>query len=249
MVEPLFVALVVLAAVVAEVWRRGALTRWQRVIALVALLGLWIVSTPLGAWMLERPLRVETGITDDASWSPKYIYVLSAGFEIGDREEQDFSGFETSRRVNRAVVLWREHRTATIVMAGTPPEARGRRGEQRQGELMQQQAERLGVPPERIMIDDVSTNTAGHARVAHETGFLSRDTPLAIVTSDFHLRRARKEFSRYFGDLTMVGSDPVSTREPPGWSLRALLPRVNFLGDSTLCMREYVALSISDLRS
>lgn len=210
---------------------------------------LWSFSTPYGAWLLEKPLIVESKTDGSDTWSPTYIYVLSAGFEIGDRAEHDFSGFETMRRVNRAVDLWREHPSAIVIMAGTPPEAHGRRERWQQGRLMQLQAERLGVPAGRIRLETISTNTAGHARVASQSTFLSRDTPLAIVTSDFHLRRARKEFTRYFDDVTMIGSDPVSTRGRPPLSLGALTPRVDALGASTLYVREYVALALSDLRN
>ena len=135
-------------------------------------------------------------------------------------------------------------------MAGNQPESESLRERDQQGRLMQEQAERLGVPSERIMIDPVSSNTNGHAKVARDAPFLTPDTPLAIVTSDFHLRRSRREFSRFFNNLRMIGADPVITDDSFGdISLRSLWPTVDSLQDSTIYLREYVALVLSDIRN
>jgi uncharacterized SAM-binding protein YcdF (DUF218 family) len=115
---------------------------------------------------------------------------------------------------------------------------------------MQVQAERLGVPKENIIIDSVSLNTNGHAKVARDSGLHETNDPLAIVTSDFHLRRSRKEFGRYFSNIRMIGSDPVRTDDSFGdLSLSSFFPRVDDLRDSTTYLREYAALALSDLRN
>ena len=248
LVDPLWLPLVVLGGAWVYVWRRGGVVRWIRIVTAAAIGLLWLVATPLAAMLLERPLVVES--TLDASWQPEYIYVLAGGFDIGDSPEEDSSGLETVRRVNRAVMVWREHPTATLVMAGNQPGSESLREPDQQGRLMQEQAERLGVPSERIMIDPVSSNTNGHAKVARDAAFLTPDTPLAIVTSDFHLRRSRREFSRFFNNLRMIGADPVITDASfDDISLRSLWPTVDSLQDSTTYLREYVALVLSDIRN
>jgi uncharacterized SAM-binding protein YcdF (DUF218 family) len=148
------------------------------------------------------------------------------------------------------VLLWREHREATIVMAGSQPGRDGLRAPEQQGLLMQAQAERLGVPAASIIVDSVSLNTNGHAKVARDAGLHGTDARLAIVTSDFHLRRAKREFSRFFTDIRLFGSDPAITDD--SWSdmsPASLFPRVDALRDSTTYLREYVALVLSDLRN
>jgi uncharacterized SAM-binding protein YcdF (DUF218 family) len=247
LVEPLWLPIIVLAGVWGVMWRR-TLTRWTRISGTVALAALWLASTPLTAFVLEIPLATESSIDDD--WSPAYIYVLAGGYDIGDYPEEDANGLETTRRVNRGVQLWREHRDATIVMAGSQPGMDGLRAPEQQGLLMQAQAERLGVPAASIVIDSVSLNTNGHAKVARDAGLHGTDARLAIVTSDFHLRRARREFSRFFSDIRLYGSDPVITDD--SWSdlsPASLFPRVDALRDSTTYLREYVALVLSDLRN
>ncbi|MFZ9577448.1 MAG: YdcF family protein [Ilumatobacteraceae bacterium] len=248
LVEPLWLPILVLVGVWVVLWRTKRLPRWGAFTGAAALFALWLVSMPFGAFVLERPLVSESPPED--GWTPDYIYVLSAGFELGDRPQDDSSGLETTRRVNRAAAIWRDFPSATLVMAGAQPGLDGVRASTQQGYLMQAQAERLGVPSEAIIIDSVSLNTNGHAKVANDADFLQSTTPLLIVTSDFHLRRAQREFSRYFDNLRMVGSDPDITDTTWGdIGITSFFPRVHALRDSTVYLREYVALMLSDLRN
>ena len=214
----------------------------------MALGALWFVSAPVGAVVLEWPLAVPSTI--EPAWVPDYIYVLSGGFDIGDVPAHDASGLETIRRVNKASELWKQYPTATLIMAGTQPGMDDIRDPQQQGLLMQEQAERLGVPPAKILIDSVSTNTNGHAKVARDSRLHEPDSPLLIVTSDFHLRRSRREFSRFFDNIRMIGSNPDYSDHPSvDMSIRTLFPSVDALRDTALCLREYVAIVLSDLRN
>jgi uncharacterized SAM-binding protein YcdF (DUF218 family) len=248
LVDPLWLPLIALIAIWVVLWRRRSLQRWMKPVGTSALAVLWLASTPFGAMLLERPLVVESTI--EVNWTPDYIYVLSGGYEVADFPEEDSSGLETTRRVNRAAQLWREFPTATVVMAGSQPGMDGIRDPEQQGLLMQVQAERLGVPKEKIIIDSVSLNTNGHAKVARDSGLHEKNDPLAIVTSDFHLRRSRREFGRYFSNIRMVGSDPVRTDDSlSDLSLSSFFPRVDDLRDTATYLREYAGLALSDFRN
>ncbi|MGA0206591.1 MAG: YdcF family protein, partial [Ilumatobacteraceae bacterium] len=85
---------------------------------------------------------------------------------------------------------------------------------------------------------------------ANGASFLRSSTPLLIVTSDFHLRRARREFSRFFTDIRTVGADPDITDTTWGdIGITSFFPRVEALRNTTVYLREYVALLLSDLRN
>jgi len=220
-VDPLWLPLLVLVGIWVVLWRKQALPRWMKVVGTTALATLWFVATPLGALVIERPLDVESRI--EASWKPTHIYVLSGGYDLGDEPRFDSLGVETIRRVNKAAELGLIYPDATLVMAGSQPGMEGFRSPEQQGLLMKAQAERLGVPPERIRIESVSLNTNGHAKVARDSGWHQPTDPLMIVTSDFHLRRSRREFTRFFSNLRMVGSDRIITDDSFGdVSLRSL---------------------------
>jgi uncharacterized SAM-binding protein YcdF (DUF218 family) len=248
LIDPLWPVMVALAIILVTQWQRLNMQRWARIGVVTALGSLWMLSTPIGALILERPLVTESALELD--WAPDYIYVLAGGFELGDTPAQDSSGLETTRRVNQAAELWRRYPTAVLVMAGSQPGMAGVRDARQQGLLMQTQAESLGVPAEKIIIESQSLNTNGHAKVARDSGLHEPDDPIAIVTSDFHLRRSRREFSRFFSNLRMIGSDPEVTDSSFGSiSLGSLFPKVDSLRDSTIHLREYVALLLSDLRN
>jgi uncharacterized SAM-binding protein YcdF (DUF218 family) len=242
-----------MAGVWSYLWRTRRLDCWAKIIGTTALVVLWMVCTPVMALVLERPLITESSLKTDANnptaWAPEYIFVLSGGYELGDVPEADSAGLETVRRVHRAVLLWREFPTSLLVMAGAQPGLEGIRAPNQQGLIMQNQAVQLGVPLQYILIDAVSTNTASHADVARKMPGVTSTTPLAIVTSDFHLRRSRHEFSRFFSNIRMLGSDPDITDDSfADLRISSLIPRVDALRESTVYLREYVALMLSDLR-
>ena len=248
LVEPLWFLVVVLIGVCTVLWRTRRLVRSTKITGAAALTALWFLSTPFGALVIERPLVAESAL--EPGWAPDYIYVLSGGYDIGDKPEYDSSGLETLRRVNKAAEMWKQYSDAVLVMAGSQPGMDGLRPANQQGLLMQVQAERLGVPTSKIRVETISLNTNGHAKVARDSGWHQPTDPLMIVTSDFHLRRSRREFARFFSNLMMVGSDPIITDDSFGdVSLRSFIPQVDALSDSTIYLREYVALTLSDLRN
>ena len=100
--EPLWLPILVLVGVWVVLWRTKRLPRWGAFTGAAALFALWLVSMPFGAFVLERPLVSESPPED--GWTPDYIYVLSAGFELGDRPQDDSSGLETTRRVNLSLI-------------------------------------------------------------------------------------------------------------------------------------------------
>ena len=100
LVDPLWLPLTILIAIWVVLWRRGSLQRWMKRVGTTALVALWLVATPFGAMLLERPLVTESTIEE--GWTPDYIYVLSGGYDVADAPEEDSSGLETTRRVNKA---------------------------------------------------------------------------------------------------------------------------------------------------
>lgn len=248
LVDPLWPPIAAMVVVWVVLWRGGSLRRWMKVVGTAAVTATWAIATPFTALVLERPLVVESEESDD--WRPQVIYVLGAGFELGDRPADDTPSLESAQRVSRAVALWRRHPTATLVMAGIEP-GKGRfRDPARLGQLMRARAEQLGVPADRIVLDSVSTNTNGHAKAARDSGLHAADAPIAVVSSDYHLRRAKREFSRFFTDIRTFGSDPEIT-DPSFRTLGvgSFLPQARVPDESRRYLREYVALALSDLRN
>ena len=108
------------------------------------------------------------------------------------------------RRLAHGVTVWKQRNAAFLVVSGGivgPPPA--------EAEVMRALAMDLGVPSERIVVEDRARNTFENAVYS---GRICRDRGrqhLAIVTDAFHMRRALFVFRRL--DLPAVG-EPVPGR-------------------------------------
>lgn len=100
------------------------------------------------------------------------------------------------RRAAAAARLAREHPLARIIVSGGgPPDAARPLGSE--AEQMAELLNRQGVGRERIRIEDESLDTIGNA-VLTSARFLRGEAPgtLLLVTSPFHIARARWAFAR-----------------------------------------------------
>ena len=108
-----------------------------------------------------------------------------------------------------------------------------------EGDVLAAQARAQGVPADRIAVTGVVLNTADEAReVAALMG--SRQIPHArvlLVTSAFHMRRARQVFQQAG---LVVEPFPVSfwSSDLGGFSVFWFLPSVNALGETQTALRE-----------
>lgn len=115
------------------------------------------------------------------------------------------------QRVSKGVELFQQGVAPYIIFTGGAAA-----NEFVESDVEQQLAINLGVPSDRIFTEGYSTNTYENAyyavRVMDEHGFKSA----AIVSSDFHLKRARGIFSNYDIEFKTFGAG-----NPPGFSRRA----------------------------
>jgi uncharacterized SAM-binding protein YcdF (DUF218 family) len=114
------------------------------------------------------------------------------------------------RRTEHGVAVLNERGAAYLVVSGGvtgPPPA--------EAEVMRGLALELGVPDERVVVEDRAVNTFENAvytgRIIRERGWRQ----VVLVTDSFHMPRALYVFRRL--GLTAVG-DPV--RKRTGWSRR-----------------------------
>jgi uncharacterized SAM-binding protein YcdF (DUF218 family) len=72
-----------------------------------------------------------------------------------------------------------------------------------EGDLMAQLAQKLGVPKEKIIAEAKSINTWASA-VELNRMFANKNISIGLVTSASHLKRAQKEFKKYFNDVVPI---------------------------------------------
>jgi uncharacterized SAM-binding protein YcdF (DUF218 family) len=227
--EPLF-ALLLLAIVSLLLARRGKRGAYRLLAAVLILM--WLCSMELTATLLARAIAV----TPDAG-EPRVIAILSSG---------SFHGFDlpnpsTTSRVVEGVRWWREHPKARVVMTGADVTPTGTTI--RTLELMRDLAVQLGVPPSNISMDTWSTRTLEHPDGLLRLG-ISKDTPLGIVTNDWHMRRARMVFRRRF---THVIAHPAEAEEGT-FLIIDLLPSGDGARDTSVLLHECIGIAWYALR-
>lgn len=214
-----------------------------RMVLLLTVVSLWGFSTPLVHRVLERSLALPE--TESTAVEPKYLLVLAGGWRPGATPEEDFLELENQRRVVHGAHVWRRYPDARLVLSGVAGAYGEYRSAVRQVELMADVARRWGVPEGAIVLESRSADTRAHPVEALKLPGIAPPTPIGIVTSGWHMRRAHREFCRYFDNLALYPVGPMYHRR--GW--RQLIPDARALRDNGTFLQEWIAVLWYDLRA
>ena len=239
LVDPVWILLLVLTF---TVFAKVESTRVNRVIKLLARVSisiLFVLSTGVATLIFDQILATETSPNSD--WSPEFIFVLGGGYELGANNTQDFLGTESIRRVNAASALWQKYPKSRVVFSGNQPGTEEDREPTRHGELSSEHAQSLGLDKARIIIESASSNTREHPIEALKLSGVKRDSLIAIVTSDFHLRRAMGEFKKHFVNVESFGTGDAAS----GLSWLDFVPLATHLDENIYRIKEFAGIIIS----
>ncbi len=242
LVSPIFILLVFMILLIiisgkkSSGYHRRDTGGWK--FLLVPVLLLWIISTPIfvdfTAEIWEKPYSspemIKPGETEVEA-----VTVLSGGIYKGFYPEQDLPGDGTIHRTYRGTKYFlktvkADHLVFQGRMSGENPEAGVK--------LMRDQAKNMGVDPEKILMEAKSRNTREHPLELLNKSQIKAETPIAIVTSAWHMRRSEREFSLYFEDVTPVPAEFISGDLPGG--LKNYLPRASSLRKNTRLFHEII---------
>ncbi|MBI1808950.1 MAG: YdcF family protein [Gemmatimonadetes bacterium] len=224
-------------------WRRGrgaapADRRAMRVLA-----ALWAAMTLLSLSPVARALALPLRIADSApEAAPDVIFVLGDGLMRGASPADDRVTPVELDRARTAAMWWLERQTARIVVSGRS--AASDRAPERLGELARAALLADGVPDSVITIEPYSRTTWEHVAGALRLPGISRGLRVGIVTSDWHMRRARGVFTGAFAGLQWRSAP--EPRRAEGWS--AFLPDALFLLDSEALVKEWIGNVVYALR-
>ncbi|MEN6547506.1 MAG: YdcF family protein [Armatimonadia bacterium] len=154
---------------------------------------------------------------------------------------------EFSQAVDRfiyALTLGKRFPNSTIVFAGGTASLFDHT--KTEASLLKGLAVELGLPPERIRVDDRSRNTFENAqeaaRILRETG----GSNIVLITSAFHMRRSMACLRKVGLEAIPYGVDIRNHRgeaNPLGW-----FPNASRLDDSSAAIREYIGLVVYRLK-
>jgi uncharacterized SAM-binding protein YcdF (DUF218 family) len=214
------------------------LSRVVKLLARVSISMLVFLSTGVATLIFDQFLANETSPGSD--WAPEFIFVLGGGYELGANAAQDFLGTESIRRVNAASAIWQRYPESIVVFSGKQPGTETERAATRHGELSSEHAISLGLTESRIIIESTSSNTREHPIEALKLAEVERDSQIAIVTSDFHLRRATGEFKKHFLNVETFGTGDAAS----GLSWLDFVPLATHLDENAYRIKEFVGIII-----
>ena len=163
--------------------------------------------------------------------APMTIVALAGGVSGSSSDDPPVSRLKEAsfRRTIAAAELARAHREARLVLSG------GSGRPDTEADLMRRLAISLGVPPDSIILESRSRNTAESAVLV--AGILEDRGPrlVHLVTSALHMPRAAGSFE---AQGVRVCRHPVDWRQVPLDFPAALLPQISALEKSTAAARE-----------
>jgi uncharacterized SAM-binding protein YcdF (DUF218 family) len=161
----------------------------------------WVLSTPIAAVALVDLLTSEVPpvLSKADARGATAIVLLGAGMDV-HRSRGSSYGAPTREGSLRVLEAARLHR----VLGGVPIVATGGNGSSQYSEagLMAHQLEQLGVPADRIIKEEQSTNTRDHAMRVPPLLKRQGIEHFVLVTSQQHIARALAAFR-------VVGANPV----------------------------------------
>lgn len=215
--------------------------RWGRRLLTLLLIVYTCLAMPVGATLVTLPLTWQYGSLGSKTLAGGIdtIVTLTTGVFVyrGSGLELVELGSHSSHSAIETARLYRLLGHPGILVSGGVVEPGAQSVSE--ADVLRDRLERLGVPPEKIVVETKARNTREQAEL---TSAILRERHVrrfVLVTDPAHMARATSEFRR-------LGLDPVpsvsagSDSTPPGW-LQRLRPNINSLKDSEWACYEYGA--------
>lgn len=206
-----------------------------RLLALMALVAVWLLSTPMGAERLAAPLESRfEGRSLDGFREHQAIVLLGGGVAIDPRQRGRFDLMPAADRMFHAAALWHAGRAPEIIATG----GLGARSDWSEAHAMREVLLALGVPDEAIRLETRSRTTREHpANVADMLA--ERGEPVLLVTSALHMPRAVANFRTAGVGVTPAPTD-FELLAHGNW--RDWAPDARALDRSTRALKERIGL-------
>ena len=232
-VLPLGGIIVLLAGVIAYMFWKKSKGRWALLLVTLLLYGLAI---PPISNLLIKPL--EDAYTPPQAINSDAIILLGGGAraEVPDFDGKGQIGSAAANRFLTAVRIQRARNLPIILSGGTVFDTDGNEAQIERRMLLS-----LGVPVEKIILEDKSRNTAENARFSKDICKAYQWQRPLVVTSAFHMPRAMLFFRRADMDAIPYPTD-YRTSAVYHWSPYSVIPDTFTLFSSCLAIKEYVGI-------
>ncbi len=234
--SPLFILLlflIIFVCISLYHWKKSSkLSHYLTVCLAVLTLSVFLLSMPVISLRLAGFL--ESPYTEINDYDVQVVTVLSGGLLRGPEQEMDMMSESTQSRVVRGVRYFKESEAEYLILQGrssvTHPE--------HMTDLMKELAVDMGLSEDDIITEPYSNNTYEHPLQLLKIEEIMGIEKVAVVTSAWHLKRAEREFDKYFDSVIAVPAEFYSFTYERG--LRKLLPRLSALEESTKVIHEFI---------
>ncbi len=136
----------------------------------------------------------------------------------------------TSARVLHAVEIYNKNGAKYFVCSGKGP------GKTAEAAVMARLAQNLGVPKEKIKIEDRSANTWQNAAEFNKM-FTNKNISVGIVTSAYHMKRSEREFKKYFNNISPLPASYFYSSANGNYVLK-YIPQTEELYKTSIALKE-----------
>lgn len=193
---------------------------------------------------LIHPLETAYDQPQGADVDGDVIILLGGGSRTGV-PDFDGSGQVGSAAANRFLMALRlqKAKDLPILLSGGTI----LKGDANESEIEKRMLLSLGVPENKIFMDDKSRNTAENAAFSRQICEHQGWKKPILVTSAFHMPRSVRFFTRQGMDVTPYPCD-YHTSAATNWSGYSIVPQSFYLFNSCLAIKEYVGIGAASLR-
>ncbi|MCG8585439.1 MAG: YdcF family protein [Pirellulales bacterium] len=236
LLSPFTLLFLILLAAVALLWRRRVESRRRLLLVTVPLALLWIISTPVVAFLtaqiLEWPYPPISEIPEDAQ-----AYVVLGGAILEPSETLPAAELLVDSRLRciHAAELYKKRQLPVLVAGGVvhadkelPPLAQAMR------DLLID----LGVPGDEILMEDKSRSTYENAAFSKSVLAENGIERVVLVTDADHMLRASQCFAAQDIDVTPAACRHAS--DSFEWSAESFLPRAGAAAHFRASMHEWL---------
>jgi len=217
------------------------LRRWRRAgmgLLVVAIVHLWVFSTPMVADLLISSLEREWSEQPvDTLPMADAVVVLGGAFSSGNGRWLYPNASGSVDRYWHAVRVFKAGKAPFVILSGgRAPHLTAGATEARMGAMFLQD---MGIPPTAIILDEQSLTTRDHA--VYLAGIVRKQNfdSFIVITSARHMRRAMAALQSEVPKLVPVATD-FSVSPDPAFSVRRFLPSAGALSNSTSAIHELV---------
>lgn len=186
----------------------------------------------------------------EASYPPNDVYdvaIVLGGFSGVNSRNNQISFAASGDRLFQTLALYKNAKVKKIMIASGNGSLTGEGV--KEADLAHDYLQKIGVPDSAILIENQSRNTIENAANCYQ--LLKKKVPnakIVVVTSAWHIPRAKLIFSKYFGENLNYYPTNFIGKTEFGWT-DFIIPNADALSNWEFLFKEWIGLVVDKVRA